>query len=502
MTLAPPRPIDTDNPDREAPPDTTALRRQAEGLRLAAALFLVPAVVLAALAVAEIRLWAGLARDGLRAPAEVVGASTWKWSDRIRVAFATPDGRLVEASIPVHDLYRFSTGQTVEVAYDAANPRRVRTIEDWNPPYVFPVGMAVTLALLALGMGVRSWRWPRRLQRVAATDRAGRPMVLASVTVSGRAPVPWAVLWDRDAPPSARPELAFRLPDVKDAPAGAIDVELVAERRRKAVGFVRTATGVIWPAGKIRQLPRAVRRAVEKAERALEEANPGQEASGSTPAGAAMPDVRGDLPPLPPDFFQDARAKDPATPKAFLAVIPMVLVITAPFLYSDVVEAHRQVCPKPPPAAPGVPGVVAAEALAASLPTSLPRWELGAEGVRGLGSFGNPATVAALADAGYVSGYQRFFVLGATSIKVEVFQFDSDLGPLRYEARRLASQCALGPKRLPVPDGMSGVWLPGVERPINRITFVRGSRDYIINVEGDDLSGVVGTITGMLRAAQ
>jgi hypothetical protein len=105
-------------------------------------------------------------------------------------------------------------------------------------------------------------------------------------------------------------------------------------------------------------------------------------------------------------------------------------------------------------------------------------------------------------DAGYVSGYQRIFVSGATTVKAEVFQFDSELGPLRYEAQRLASQCAFGPKRLPVSGGMSGILVPGVERPLHRITFVRGSRDYIINVEGYDLSGVVGITAGMLRSAQ
>jgi hypothetical protein len=225
-------------------------------------------------------------------------------------------------------------------------------------------------------------------------------------------------------------------------------------------------------------------------------------AAAAAPGGVALPDIRGDLPPLPPDFFGKSPANYRESPKAFLALVPILVAVMSPFLMSEMTEAHRQMCPKPPPAAAGAPGVLPVEELAASLPASLTGWERGAEGQRGLGSFANPATVAALADAGYVSGYQRFFVLGATSIKVEVFQFGSELGPLRYEARRLASQCAFGPKRLPVPDGMTGIRIPGVERPTNRITFVRGSRDYIINVDGDDLSGVVGIMTGMLRAAR
>ena len=506
MTIAPPRPVDAGAVTPEPAPDTTALRRQADGLRFGAAMFAVPMVVLVALGVAEHRVWAPLARDGLRAPAEVVGGSSWKWSDRIRVAFATPDGRLVEASIPVSNSSRHAKGETVEVAYDPVNPRRVRTVENWNAPYAFPLGLAAVFGLLALGLGWRAWRWPRRLHRVAAQARGGLPMVLATVTVAGRVPAPWAVLWDRDAAPAARPELGFRLADADDAPDGAVDVELVAERRRKAVGFARTDTGVIWPAGKIRPLPRSVRRAVEKAERELlereSEPDGAPPAVAGTRAGAELPDVRGDLPRLPPDFFEKARRKGTPSPKALIALVPMLLAATTPFVFSEIVEARRQVCPKPPPAAAGAPGILPNEALAASLPTSLAGWEVGSEGVRGPGSFANPATVAALVDAGYVSGYQRFFVSGATSIKVEVFQFDSDLGPLRYEAKRLASQCVFGPKRLPVPGGMSGISLPGVERPIHRITFVRGSRDYIINVEGNDLSGVVGITTGMLRAAQ
>lgn len=505
MTIAPPRPVDAGDLTPEPVPDTGALRRQADGLRLAAAMFLVPVVVLLALAVAEYRLWAPIARDGLRAPAQVVGASSWKWSDRIRVAFATNDGRLVEASIPVSNLSCYAKGQTVEVAYDPANPRRVRTVENWNPPYFVPIGVGAVFGLLALALGWRAWRWPRRLHRIAVGARGGRPMVLASVTVPGRVPAPWAVLWDRDAPASARPELAFRLADADDAPGGAIDVELVAERRRKAAGFARTDAGVIWPAGKIRPLPRSVRRAVEKAEG--ERPDPQLESEGAPPAagrraGAELPDLRGDLPPLPPDFFAKTRRKDAPSPKAFLALVPMLVAVTTPFVFSEIVEAHRQICPKPPPAAAGAPGALPANALAASLPRELPGWELGSEGMRGLGSFANPATLTAVVDAGYVSGYQRIFVSGATSMKVEVFQFDSDLGPLRYEAQRLASQCAFGPKRLPVSGGMSGIVLPGAERPIHRITFVRGSRDYIVNVEGYDLSGVVGITAGMLRSAQ
>jgi hypothetical protein len=508
MTIAPPRPADAGDVTREPGPDTTSLRRQADGLRLGAAMMLVPMAVLLAVAVAEHRMWAPLTRDGVRAPAEVVGASSWRWSDRIRVAFATPDGRLVEASIPVGDLSRYAKGATVEVAYDPVNPRRVRTVENWNPPYAVPLGVGAVLALLALGFAWRAWRWPRRLSRIAAQDRAGRAMVLASVTVAGRTPVPWAVLWDRDAPPAARPELAFRLADAEDAPDGAVDVELVAEPRRRAVGFARTAAGVIWPAGKIRPLPRSVRRAVEKAERDLSEAESRPEvvapAVAGTPAGAALADLRGDLPPLPPEFFEAARPRKTASPKVLLAIVPMLLAVTGPFALSEIVESHRQMCPKPPPATAGAPGVLPAEALPSTLPASLAGYTPGSERVRGMASFANPATVAALVNAGYISGYERNFVAGTMTVKVEVFQFDSDLGPVLYESKRLATQCTFQPKRLPVPagSGVSGVVLQGPERPIHRMTFVRGDRDYIVNMEGFGVTGEAEVLARVLDAAR
>ena len=504
MTLAPPRPVDAGDLNPEPVPDTTGLRRQADGLRKLAVIFLLPVAVVVALAVAEHRMWAPLPRDGVRAPAEVVGASSWKASDRIRVAFATPDGRLVEASIPVGDLYRYEVGSTVEVAYDPDNPRRVRTVEDWSPPYVIPLIIAGMFGLLALGFGWRAWRWPRRLQRVAAQTKGRRPMVMATVTVPGRAPAAWAVLWDRDAPESAPPALAFRLADVEEAPEGAVDVDLVAERRRKALGFVRTPAGPLWPAGKIRRPPRAVLRAVDKAERALAEQELEPEPAVVARGGAELPELRGDLPSLPPEFFKTARRKEGVSPRMIVAVVPMALALTGPFLLPEIVEAHRQICPKPPPAAAGVPGVLPADALAASLPTTLAGYSLGSERIRGIASFANPATAAALVNAGFVSGYERNFVAGAMTVKVEVFQFDSDLGPVRYESTRLTSQCAFEPKRLSVPAGrgVSGVILQGAERPIHRMTFVRGSRDYIINMEGFGVTGEAEVLARVLDAAR
>lgn len=511
MTIAPPRPVDAGDVQPDVPLDTAALDRQATGLRRGAVLLLLPAIVVAAYAVAQYRAMAPLLRHGVRAPAEVVGGSVWKFSERIRVAFATPDGRLVEASIPVDNLRLYAKEATVEVAYDPDNPRRVRTVEHWNPPYGLELGLAACFALISAALAWRAWRWPRRLRRVAtrAGAGAGRPMVLASVTVPGRAPVPWGVLWDADAPPDARPVLAFRLADADDGPDGAVDVAAFAERRRKAAGFVRTPAGVIWPAGKIRPLPRSVRRAVERAERALADRDPetaGRTAAPSGPpaAGTVLPDLRGDLPPLPPELFEKAQDKPAVPPKLLLALVPMMLAASGPFVIPELVESHRHICVQPPPAAAGDPGILDAGALASTLPTSLAGYTKGAERARDIASFANPSTVAALVNAGYVTGYERNFVAGAITAKVEVFQFDSDLGPVRYESRRLATQCAFdpGPLRVPGGTGVSGVVLQTAERPLHRMTFVRGSRDYIVNMEGFDVTGEVDVLARLLDTAR
>jgi hypothetical protein len=59
------------------------------GLLVAAALFAIPAVVVGTFAWAQYLSWAPLDTRGVRTPAEVVGMSRYKLSDRRRVAFPT-----------------------------------------------------------------------------------------------------------------------------------------------------------------------------------------------------------------------------------------------------------------------------------------------------------------------------------------------------------------------------------------------------------------------------
>ncbi len=106
-------------------------------------------------------------------------------------------------------------------------------------------------------------------------------------------------------------------------------------------------------------------------------------------------------------------------------------------------------------------------------------------------------------NAGFTDGYRRTFTSGQVRVKLEVFQFTTELGPVRYEAQRLASLCAIEHQRLRVPaGGVSGAVIEGVERPVHRLTFVRGNRDYILNMEGFGVTGeaeVLGRLLGGAR---
>jgi hypothetical protein len=490
-------------PVEPLPLDTSALRRQGRSLLRAAALFVVPLAVLLSLAMAEQRVWGPLTRDGARAPAQVVGGSHWRLSDRIRVAFATPDGQLVEASVPVSDLQRYDLGSTVEVAFDPSNPRRARTVEDWSPPYVIPAGIAALLALVSLLLAWRSWRWPARLRRLATEAPRGVRMVLSTVSAGGRVPGRWAVLWEPGMAPASPPQLAFRVADAEEPSAELVDVELVGERRRRMVGFLKTPTGVMWPSGTIRRPTKSVRRAVERAAAAV----PVPATYAGQPPNLpvlTLPDARGGLPPLPPDLFaKPDRASDLRPGKLLVVLATLLLGVSVPLVLPEVVEAHRRICPSPPAAAAGEPGLLPDAALPGTLPAQLDGYELARERARPTPWFDDPARVTALVNAGYSSGFERDFVTADVRATVEVFQFKTDLGPLRYEAQRLATLCAFKHGGLSVPDrsGASGAIIRG-KPDTYRLTFVRGNRDYIVSIEGVGVSEPSAVLQRVLQTAR
>jgi len=88
-------------------------------------------------------------------------------------------------------------------------------------------------------------------------------------------------------------------------------------------------------------------------------------------------------------------------------------------------------------------------------------------------------------------GFERTFQTGATTVKLEVFQFPTDLGTSRYEAQRLASLCTIPHHHLAVPPGGEVIGTVNVQNhdATRRITFLHGSRDFVINVTGPAWSG-------------
>lgn len=450
----------------------------------------VPAVILATLAWAEWRAWAPVTGDGLRTVAEVVnGAHYTKAADRLRIAFATPDGRLIEASVPVWNLDAHHIGEGVVVAYDPANPRRVRTLDGWNPPYVFPSGMAALFALLAAGFLWRARRWPARLARAARGP--SRPMLLAVASVpTGRINAPWGVLWDPAQAPPAPPVYAFRLADEADAPAGLIEVDVVGRVAERGVAVLRTGLGeTISPAGKLAPPPRSVRRVLKGALPSC----PAPVSTGPLAVPIALPRIEGGLPPLPDDFFAERR-KPPSDrrTRTFAGAAAAAAVIAASLIVPDVVEAHRRSCATPPRRAAGAEPAATSGELARMLPGSLPGYHEVADRPMTLGSFPNPPTQLALADADFEFGYAREFIGGTTKAKVEVLQFSSEIGPARYEAQRLATLCTVNHHGLDT-RAASGVSATITDEddsaPVHRLTFIRGRRDYIVNLEGLAVTG-------------
>lgn len=485
-------------------PDPPGLRAQGRGLRLAAMLMAVPVLILFVLGVAEYRFWAPVARDGMRVPATVVGATVYsKASDRIRVAFPTPDGRLVEASVPVSDVSAYRYGSTVVVAYDPANPKRARTLDGWEPPYVMPFGVASVLALVVAALGWRAWRWPARLRRVAATGASRSPMLVAGVVVPGRVAVPWAVLWPPGASPAHPPTWACRLADVDDVPAAPAAVEVAGRLRKGAVVVLHSAGRTIWPAGKLTRPRRAVLRSQRRAEApAAVEAEP---AAGDLPAGATLPSHAGSLPPLPDELFTPRRRPRVANAKMLVAVVPMAVVMVGPLLAPDVLEARRHRCPAPPTAGPGDTASVDPGELPQLLPVSLPGYQYGRGGYPELAASGSDQLSLAMIDAGWVSEYTSQFAAGGTSVRTYVDQFATVAGAGRYEAQRMATLCVLNHHALPVPAG-SGAVGQSFTTPdagsFARYSFIRASRDYTLIVEGARATDQVAALASLLATAR
>ncbi|MDQ4043968.1 MAG: hypothetical protein M3173_00765, partial [Chloroflexota bacterium] len=315
-------------PPPEAPRrrvDPASLARQRQSLRFTAGLFAVLFAISLTLAWSQYRTWSRVEHDGVVGPAEVVGASHYtKVSDRIRVAFASEDGHLIEASVPIGELSRYRRGMTVMVRYDAANPLRVRTLEDWSPPYVWMALIAALWAAVVVAILWRSWRWPRRLWRVATSSMPGRRMILQGFMAPGRVHTPWAVLNE-----GARSVLAFRLPDPADLPSEPVEVEVVGDVRRRGVVVAFGPGGVIWPAGKLRAPPK------RKSPRGAPSGDAERRVSG-------LGERPGGLPPPPPEVLERLGQRR-SSPVRFVRLVPaMIMVVVVPQL-PDAIESPPRV---------------------------------------------------------------------------------------------------------------------------------------------------------------
>ncbi|MDQ4043967.1 MAG: hypothetical protein M3173_00760 [Chloroflexota bacterium] len=122
-----------------------------------------------------------------------------------------------------------------------------------------------------------------------------------------------------------------------------------------------------------------------------------------------------------------------------------------------------------------------------------------------LGSFENPRSQVALDGAGFRYGAKREFQNGATRVEIAVFQFGSERGALRFEAERFASLCAERQRGLALPAGTGAagiVFSREAEDDRRRLSFIRGSRTYIIFIDGRDFSGHAELLLGAIAVAR
>ncbi|MEW6154777.1 MAG: DUF3592 domain-containing protein [Actinomycetota bacterium] len=464
-----------------APPirtgDDPGLRLQCNAFFAAAGLMIAPALVVTVMGLSQWQAMAELDRNGVVAPAEVVGASSWQVSDRVRVAFATEEGRLVEASLPVDDLEDHWRGATVLVRYDPQNPSRARPLEGWNPEYRVLFLIAATLLVIGAAFVVQAWRWPRRLLRVAASPGPRQSMLLTGAMVPGQVPSPWAVLSSAGA---ARH--AFRLADNGDLPTGPVEVRVIGDVRRLGIVVVDTPDRRIWPASRLRRPPK---RTLPAHPLPLPGPVPGASED-------AVPEwrQRGDIPALPPDLAERLRQKERTcrpSPARFLVLLPVSVMVAAPALVPAAVEARRHICVAPPSTVGTADQAVVPEL---ALPDFLPQVAgfapVPAE-LLGLGAYDDPVGPVLLEDAGFLYGAQRVFVGDGSQVAVQVLQFSSERGPLHFEALRMTTWCVERPRAVAVPagSGARGSVVSTEGGPDRtRFAFVRGSRGYLVHITG------------------
>ncbi|MEA2703649.1 MAG: hypothetical protein QOD63_1594, partial [Actinomycetota bacterium] len=228
---------------------------------ISAALVALPVVFSVVMGLYQDHRWEPLLSTGVRWPAEVVDTTSYaRATGYLRVAFALPDGRLVEASVPVSNPNAHPVGSTEVVVYDHLDPGRVRMLYGWAPPYTLRPPFLAIFGFLSLWFLWHAWRWPRRLWSLANGPECRR---MAALIVDGprRGPTPWALLFEQEALPGSRPRLAVPVADGAGLERGPTEVGVRGRPSRQGIVVLRGPNGLIWSVGRVRRPSRALRHA-------------------------------------------------------------------------------------------------------------------------------------------------------------------------------------------------------------------------------------------------
>lgn len=141
-------------------------------------------------------------------------------------------------------------------------------------------------------------------------------------------------------------------------------------------------------------------------------------------------------------------------------------------------------CPRPARAGPGPTEPVTQGMLVSLLPGRLSGFEPGfPQSMKPPSEF----TGRALSRTPFLYGFRQTHNAGGTAVNLQVLQFADPAGAERYEAEATELYCE-GPSRtfpVDVVPGASGMaYLDGREETTWRVSFIRGSRDFVAFVRG------------------
>lgn len=252
---------------RPSPDDLAVFHKQVKGFKRTAAALSALALVAGIVALINFLHQRGSFKNGVRTDAVVVATHHHRrLTDTIDLAFVTKDGRPNQATVPVGSSVVYTIGQRTPLIYDPEDPRRARTVEDWNPLYETAV---IWMALLLLTVWIiLSWtrRWTGRVETSLGTEEPNTKMLAATVTtrIFGGATSYWGLLWGEDSPHSERPDYAYRIFSFSPELPRPEPVWVRGTVSDGSCVIARARGGAIWPLGKLREPTRGVLRAVAR----------------------------------------------------------------------------------------------------------------------------------------------------------------------------------------------------------------------------------------------